>query len=1109
MIRALGLAITLAVPMATVAFAGSLSAHGMGGTNPLAPGSLASLKEGFYAPPDSVKPAIYWYWLSDNVSEEGVTRDLETMARLGIGRAYIGNIGLDEVPYGNVKLFSDQWWKVLRTALRTAAKVGVEIGMFNSPGWSQSGGPWVTPGTSMRYLATAEFHVKGPGKRRIDLHVPYDHFQDVATLAFPKPMRNEVIITNANAKIESTTPLQNVGNMFDGDPNTETLFPSGKSALEPVVIDIEMDKPFTARSLTLFPIHRPFKIDCEVQAFTNGNFHQVSRFEVDRSISWLSLGFMPFGPVTHSLPDVTTRKFRLIFSNMGRSPFMGLDSTVGGFADAKLSDKPGLDRCIEKQLGKMVQVVNPSWSAYKWPLQPEPMNPEFSIDHSKVINVTRHISPGGFLSWDVPEGSWVILRVGMVPTGVTNSPASPEGRGLEIDKMSKECVRMHFNAFFKKILDRIPEGERKSLKYVIADSYETGSQNWSDRLEKQFQEQFGYDPRPWLPVLAGHIVGTIDQSNRFLWDLRTLVSDLIAYNYVGGLRAVSHDHGLSLWLENYGTWGFPSEFLKYGGQADELSGEFWADGLYGIGSVELRAAASAAHIYGKRKVWSESWTSGDRPFWRYPALLRKNGDWSFAQGVNSTLLHVFISQPYEDRRPGINAGFGTEFNRSNIWFEKSKGFIEYLRRCNFMLQQGRPVVDVAYLIGEDTPVMTGVLYPELPRGYSFDYINAEVIENRLTVQEGKLKLPDGLSYSMLVLPPLETMRPQLLRKIANLVEKGAVVLGPRPLRSPSLQDYPTADRDVKHLAERLWGGLDGKSLRFQKHGKGMIMTGVDMKTALDMIGMTPDFSFAGHDSILYIHRELSDADVYFVTNQTDKVVSFHALFRVHGMRPEFWDAVSGERRALPVFAEGSTGTSVPLTLVGGQSVFIVFDNHGGRRPSDPSARNFHEATELLRIHGPWDVRFNHTMKGSIKGVAFDTLEDWAQHSDSNIRYFSGSAVYRTTFVLDTLPRREEIVLDIGRFSAIAHVTINGIDVGGIWTDPPQIKVGRYLRSSVNHLEIEITNTWVNGLVGDLRLPQSERQTWTVVNPYTSDSVLQPSGLMGPVRLLALGQATFE
>ncbi|RYD83957.1 MAG: glycoside hydrolase family 2, partial [Sphingobacteriales bacterium] len=300
------------------------------------------------------------------------------------------------------------------------------------------------------------------------------------------------------------------------------------------------------------------------------------------------------------------------------------------------------------------------------------------------------------------------------------------------------------------------------------------------------------------------------------------VADRVAYDYVGGLRDISHENGLTTWLENYGHWGFPGEFLQYGGQSDEIGGEFWSEGS--LGDIENRAASSSAHIYGKTRVSAESFTCAGAPFSRYPALMKQRGDRFFTEGINNTLLHVYISQAYEDKAPGVNAWFGNEFNRKNTWFYDMDIFLQYIKRCNMMLQQGKYVADIAYFISEDAPKMTGTQNPKMPQGYSFDYINGEVIKTRLKVKDGKLVLPDGMQYSILVLPQMTTMRPGLLQKIKDLVEDGAVVLGPKPQTSPSLQGYPAADKDVQKLADELWGDINGSSVKTHKLGKGMIMS---------------------------------------------------------------------------------------------------------------------------------------------------------------------------------------------------------------------------------------------------------------------------------------------
>ena len=438
----------------------------------------------------------------------------------------------------------------------------------------------------------------------------------------------------------------------------------------------------------------------------------------------------------------------------------------------------------------MFQTPLPYWNSYMWPVQPELEDKSLAIDPLNVLDLTDKISADGILSWDVPEGDWVIIDAGMTTTGVVNEPATPEGTGLEADKMSKKHIAYHFDSFLGEILRKIPPEDRKSWKVVVEDSYERGGQNWTDGFIEDFTATYGYDPVPYIPVLRGYVVGTRAISDRFLWDLRRLVADKIARDYVGGLREISHKNGLTTWLENYGHWGFPAEFLQYGGQSDEVGGEFWSEG--DLGNIENRAASSCAHIYGKRKVSAESFTCGGAPFSRYPGMMKQRGDRFFCEGINNTLLHVFIHQP-GDIPPGVNAWFGNEFNRLNTWFSQMDTFISYLKRANFMLQQGTYQADVAYYIGEDVPKMTGICDPPLPSGYSFDYINSEVIMNRMSVKDGKLTLPDGMSYRILVLPRLNSMRPELLRKITELVKHGGIILGPAPNRSPSLQNYPDCD----------------------------------------------------------------------------------------------------------------------------------------------------------------------------------------------------------------------------------------------------------------------------------------------------------------------------
>ena len=989
------------------------------------------LEKLFTNPPEATKPRCYWYWMDGHITKEGITRDLEAMQRFGIAEGYIGIIGgqsgLD--PKLEPLALSDEWWDFILHAVREGRRLGVDIGFFNSPGWSQSGGPWVKPDMAMRYVALPELRLSGPQHFEGKLPAPDGPFQDVAVLAFPAPQGEDIA-----APEKARTPRR---------------------------VEFACDAPFTARSITVVPV-KAVNVQAELLASDDGKeYRTVKTFTVDRHNVNINVGPVPLAPIIAAFPAVTAKYFRLAFSG---------PCEVG---EVRLSPAARVESHAEKSLLKMFQDPLPPFDFYSWPPQAEPESPGLAVAPEGIQNLSAMLAADGTLTWEVPEGDWVVLRAVMTPTGTKNSPSPEEATGLEVDKMNRAPLKVHFDSYIGDLLRRLTPDERKALKHVVADSYEMGPQNWTDGFAGLFQERYGYDPLPWLPAMTGRIVGSADQTDRFLWDLRRLVADRVSSEYVGGLRDLCNEQGLKMWLENYGHWGYPGEFLQYGGECDEISGEFWVNG--DLGSVELRDAASCAHIYGKPIVWAEAFTGGI-PFANSPRDLKARGDWAFCEGINQFVLHVVIHQPWEDKRPGVNAWFGTEFNHHNTWYEHAGPWVDYLRRCSVMLQRGLSVVDAAYFIGEDAPKMTGLRRPELPAGYDFDYINADIIEERLQVQDGRFVLPDGVSYRILVLPPSATMRPELLAKIKSLVDAGGAVFGPAPERSPSMENYPACDDEVKRLAAGLWG-------------QGRVLTGDTLDGALAQLQLAPDVACPA--DILWKHRRDGDTDIYFLTNQKDAARSETISFRVDGKAPELWWPETGCLDREPPFTAADGRVSVPLDFDVHTSVFVVFRNATDMKERKAPERR--PAVVHAQLDGPWTVEFPFGQE------TFAQLTSWTEHQEDDVKYFSGEATYRAAF---TAPEaREGVTLDLGEVDDLAVVRVNRQDMGTLWMRPYKVDISAALKPGENTLEITVVNPWKNRLVGDAQPGAKNISTFTSQEVIKADAPLKPAGLLGPVRVL--------
>jgi hypothetical protein len=705
------------------------------------------------------------------------------------------------------------------------------------------------------------------------------------------------------------------------------------------------------------------------------------------------------------------------------------------------------------------------------------------------------------------------------------APAS--GQGLNCDKLSRAGIEANIAGMMAKLVadTGLKPGEIKKSGLVSThiDSWENGAQNWTARMREEFLKRRGYDLLPYLPVMSGRVVDNPDISERFLRDLRQTVSELVIENYAGRMRELANAQGLRFSCEAYNG---PCDDIPYGGQADMPVGEFWAPTKSLIQTC--KGMASAAHVYGKPIVCAEAFTSGAKERGQeHPGSIKVLGDEALCAGINQFYFHRFVHQPWvEDRRPGMGMGpFGIHYDRTQTWWEWTAGWHAHLARCQFLLRQGMFVADLCYLQPEVPPQRVG----KHPReGYNWDECTADAVLTRMSVKDGRLVLPDGMSYRMLVLSDSRTMTPHLLRKIRKLVKAGATVLGPKPLTSPSLSDYPACDEEVKRLAGELWGECDGDRIKEHRFGKGRVAWGETPEQTLLRAGVPADF--ASTQPLNHIHRRDGDTEIYFVANPQSNEVAVTCSFRVAGKLPELWRPEDGRIEQASAYEETNGCTRVTLRLDPRGSVFVVFKVRGsgfGVQCSVP------ESKPVLKIAGPWEVTFDPKWGGPAKPVIFKDLSDWSDHSDPGIRYYSGTAVYRKVFNLPE-PRTlsSSLFLDLGRVAVMARVTCNGKNVGVIWKPPFRVDITAAVKPGDNQLEISVVNLWPNRLIGDELLPEdSERQsialhehhpsglikawpqwlkdgkpspsgryTFSMWRLWKKDDTLLESGLLGPVRL---------
>jgi hypothetical protein len=1091
---------------------------------PAGPSVIAALQEGFKSPPDSAKPRTWWHWTKSNVTKDGITKDLEWMKRVGIGGFMLADVNYGQgqevepkTPFG-----TPEWYDAVRHAAAEADRLHLEMAIFSSPGWSETGGPWVKPEQAMKKLVWSETRISGPTKYSGKLPQPPSnngqirntgasyygdpsadptHYADSAVIAYRTP-EDEADSAAAKLLVTSSSGAIDGSALLDDDLNSFlTVEAPGDGSV--AWVQFEFAQLFPARAITL-----------------GGKGGSANGIPVGRVLAsddgktFRTLVTLPGAQLyrqsmvrTYAFEPTRARYYRIELTGAPLGPAATMSQAPGApaknyvLSEAVLHSGARVHRWEEKAGFGFL---------FEYETVPTPtIAPKSTVAARQVIDLSKKMKPDGSLDWDAPAGEWTVLRLGYSLTGAKNRPATAAGSGYEADKLSREHMTAYFHGYFDPLQKALGPLFGKSLRYVMMDSWEAGTNNWTDAIMDDFRQRRGYDPTPYLPVFTGRVVENADVSDRFLWDFRRTLADLWAENHYGTLADLLRKHGIGIYAEAAGvSLEMPEDTLLNKSKVEIPMGEFWVRDLHPrlMYLQDVRGAASAAHVYGKRLVASESFTGGG---YESPYTLKKVGDYWLAQGVNRIVFHTSAHQPL-DTKPG-NAMVGTHLHRNITWAEHAGPFMTYLARNSFMLQQGLFVADLAYLLNEgapSTPPIWGAgTLPTPPAGFDYDFINADVLLNRMTITpDGRFTLPDGMSYRVLVLPQIREMRPQLVAKLRDLVRGGGIVVGPRPLRSPSLSGYPASDEDVRTLAEELWGDLDGVSRTIRHYGKGQVIWGWPLDRVMAAQGIVPDFeSSRGLDTELaWLHRRTGNVDLYYVANLTDQAQDLEARVRVSGREAEIWR--TGEGTIGPAtYHQEKDRTTVSLHLDERETAFIVFPRASGAVARVIPASKI---STLSAIEGAWDVSFTPSLTGgSPAHVVFPKLESWTLNSNEGIKNYSGTAVYRRTVQAPAgwFQDHATLWLDLGHVSDVAEVFVNGRSLGILWKAPYRLDVSGAMKAGANALEIRITNEWTNRLIGDLEAPPEKK---VLSSPVFSGrrgnrpSTLPESGLLGPVRFVS-------
>lgn len=1066
--------------------------------------NLDSLRERFKNPPADAYPRTWWHWTRSNVTKEGITKDLEWMKRSGIAGFQLAdvNAGGGQTVSNPIVFGTAEWLDAVRHAAAEADRLGLEMAIFSSPGWSLTGGPWVKPEQAMKKLVWSELTVEGPRKTTIKLPAPPANegagpnlpggksntgfYRDFAVIAFRTPAGEE--------KLSMPEVISNNGNeqpnlIIDNDITTFlNIRPAGNKAW----IQLNYERSFKARAITIAG-RRGIPFGRVLASEDGKNFVALT------AIPGKS-GYRGGNIRTYSFPETNAKYFRIEFTNAPARPADIISQaitpvdTAYSISEIQIHTGARINRWEDKAgfnfLFEYGDVETPPATA--------------AIDPAAVVDLTGKMNEDGSLDWNMPKGKWTIMRFGYALTGAKNRPAIPAALGYEVDKLNPQHVVAYMNGYTEPLKKSLGELYGKRLQYFLLDSWEAGIQNWTDIMPAEFKKRRGYDLTRYLPALTGRVVGSSETSDRFLWDFRRTLIDMFAENHYGVITGYLHKQG----IKTYGEAGGVSlesieDALLNKKYVDIPMGEFWVRDLHPSSMYyeDVRGAASASHVYGQNIVAAESFTGGN---FESPHTLKSIADYWFTQGVNRLVFHTSAHQPL-DTKPG-NTMVGTHIHRNITWAENLKPLTTYFARNSYLLQRGKYVADIAWLLPEGAPSTMPFwgagLQPSVPKGYQFDYVNADILLNQLKVNEqGKLVLPNGMNYSMLELPPTNEMTLKTLRKIKELAAGGAMIVGPGPEKPAGLADSAAA---LKELSLDLWADLDGTSRTRRRYGKGTIAWGISLEKLLSDAGIARDAEF-DYDSekISWIHRRDGEIDIYFIVNRSNAPMNLAGRFRITGNDPEIWRSNKGSSEPA-AYTMDSSFTIVQIPLMQQEAVFLVF----GRKSTQPSRIvPPKQITQVSELPGEWELYFPKGY-GAPDSVRLSQLISWTNHPNEGIKYFSGTGSYRKSFEVkkEWLKAGHSLLLNLGAVKDMAEIIINGKKVDFLWTYPFEADITRAVKPGSNTLEINVTNQWTNRLRGDQDKPANKILASYPAPFGRRQYELSESGLTGPVKLFSIRHA---